>query len=391
MRSQTRASPRVSCQPWELAARARSSASGHALIGRFSLTLVAWVLTGCPAVDDGGNEDAASVDLCADVACGDHGHCEQTGPAAACVCDDGYAGSICDACASGYLEQPASSGTCIEDTCETAGTCTECIDPSRWPAHISTDPVTDASVCDLMDWQLEIDGYYFSSMFWIEPDSGQTGLTSCHYLQEHYDTWCCVYDRHAGTAGACVDGREPRYGTCSDPPVIPWVTGNVLYSRTALETAVDDYYFEPDGSRKPADQTRAFPHPEYFYVADAQRFNCGATLRMTDVETGICVVVYAEDGGPKGIHEMIVGADDGGRRIIDSSPAVLRYLRPRAMGWHPGATLFLLEWGLADDVPGQSCVPCQSLAASRGSESRRTPYDCNHAISSDCRGTVDPP
>ncbi|MDY0001416.1 MAG: hypothetical protein RBU30_09000 [Polyangia bacterium] len=214
------------------------------------------------------------------------------------------------------------------------------------------------SACNYMDWHLSEDGFYLISQFGTSNDSTTWGHgTTCGYLQGHYDYHDCRYDVHAAL---CLDQNY----------AIPHVQGHVDYDYQTVLDLVDQY--------APQD----VPAPEYFYVADAQRFNCGALLRVSNPSNGRCVVVYTEDGGPGATYE---GPTYGGRRILDSSPAVVRFLAVAHLGW-ANSDLVYVEWGQAGDLPGHACTPCQSSPAMAGAEASRTPWDPNHMMSGlDCR------
>ena len=201
------------------------------------------------------------------------------------------------------------------------------------PDYYSPDPPT--SSCTYMDWKLSPDGHYLVSTFGTSNDGTTWGnTTTCGWLDSLYDIYECRYD---GNTGECLD----------DDYDIPWVQGHVDYD-----------YDEVIGTVR-AHAGGDVPWPEVFYVAGAQRFNCGTTLRVTNPDNGICVVVYAEDGGPGMTYEQ---ADYGGRRILDSSPAVAEYLQLTRWGW-ASSTLLLVEWGLE--------ATCPDSAAPRASRRRR--------------------
>ena len=258
-----------------------------------------------------------------------------------------------------------------------------CIAPTALPPYAS--PAPPAGACDYMDWGLSPDGHYLISQFGTSADSTTWGRgTSCRGLGTHYWNWCCQYDRHSDS---CIDGGTKDFLGCprSDPrlPTIPWVQGHVDYNYNTVVNSVRGYFFESDGSLKPTATTMDFDHPEYFYVAGAQRFDCGSTLRMTNTENGRCVVVYVEDGGPGSYYEQ---AGRGGRRIIDSSPAVITYLAPAHVGWG-SSSLMRVEWGRPGDRPGTPCEPCgpEGRLASSSNRFRGTNFDLNHFEALNCR------
>jgi hypothetical protein len=207
-----------------------------------------------------------------------------------------------------------------------------------------------------MDWKLETDGFYLVSQFGTNADATTLGITTtCGFLQGFYNQHGCIYDRRTGK---CLAGSKQ----------IPWVTGTVTYNKAAMLAEVDQHL----GGNVPTSK--------YFYVASAQRFGCGALLRVTNPDNGRCVVVFAEDGGPGTTYEM---AGKGGRRILDSSPAVHRYLGTHCC-WSSSQRV-LVEWGLPGDVPGSKCTPCVSTPAKQGTEAMRTVWDPNHMMPSSCR------
>ncbi len=216
---------------------------------------------------------------------------------------------------------------------------------------VGPSPTAPVTSCNYMDWDLSPDGYYLISRFGADTDPTTWGrTTTCGYLQGHYDYNGCRYDVHSG---GCLDYDDQ----------IPWVQGHV-------DWIAQDMFDANLAHPYPAD----VPHPEYFYVAGAQRFGCGAVLRVSLPTTGRCVVVYAEDGGPGQTYE---GPSYGGRRILDASPAVSDYLGATQWGWLNADEVYV-EWGLPGDVPGQSCTPCQSTPADDASAANLTPWDPNH-------------
>ena len=218
------------------------------------------------------------------------------------------------------------------------------------PAKESESPPAEA--CSAMDWSLEPDGFYLISKFGTTSDPTTTGnATSCGYLQSLYNQHGCVWDQGAG---ACVGGD----------PEIPWIHGHVDW----------DYAKAVAAGAAPGDS----PSPEYFYVADAQRFGCGATLRVSNPATGACVVVYVEDGGPGAKYE---GATYGNRRILDASPAVVQRLGVQHIGWK-NSDLVRVEWGQPGDVPGHVCEPCASTPAKVGTEASAAPWNLLHLVPS---------
>ena len=234
------------------------------------------------------------------------------------------------------------------DECAVADFCTE-VPPEAEPGAPTT-------ACNYMDWNLSADGFYLISQFGTSQDPTTWGnSTSCGILQAHYDGYGCRYDALTET---CLDNNT----------AIDWVQGDVDYDYDTLSA---DVAANMDGD---------VPYPEYFYVAGAQRFNCGALLRVSNPESGRCVVAYAEDGGPGTTYE---GPDYGGRRILDSSPALVEYLMVTAVGW-ANSTMMYVEWGLPGDVPGQACTSCESTPAEAGTEDHRTPWDLTH-MGLDCR------
>ena len=262
------------------------------------------------------------------------------------TCRDGTV-SVRTTCAMGCVSMPVG----VPDVCR-SGASTFC---ASVPSTAEASP--PASRCNSMDWELSSDGWYLISRFGTDADSTTLGRrTTCSWLQAHYDYRDCVYDSHTAR---CV---------ASDPE-IPWVQGHVDYARDAMLALVD--------AHAPSD----VPMPEYFYVAGAQRFGCGATLRVSNPANGHCVVAYAEDGGPGARYEY---ADRGGRRILDSSPAVVRFLGVTRWGW-ASSDLVMVEWGRPGDVPGHACTPCESARAQRGTESMRPVWDPDHMLPTTCR------
>jgi hypothetical protein len=230
-----------------------------------------------------------------------------------------------------------------------------CIDE---PSAVTPDPPIE--VCDYMDWRLSADGFYKISRFGTTNDPTTMGrTTTCGFLQGHYDGHDCVWDNRSG---ACV----------GDDHAIPWAQGSV------------DYVFEEVIAEVEAHLGEDVPTPEYFYVAGAQRFRCGSLLRVTNPANGKCIVAYAEDGGPNGTYEDV---GYGERRILDSSPAVVRWLEVVNWGWRT-ADLVYVEWGLPGDVPGRRCTRCESAPAADGYAFLGTPFDVNHMLPYDCGPAV---
>ncbi|MBN2800774.1 MAG: hypothetical protein JXX28_16655 [Deltaproteobacteria bacterium] len=218
-------------------------------------------------------------------------------------------------------------------------------------------PAPPTSECAHMDWALSPDGWYLVSQFGTSWDSTTWGHeTTCYWLQSTYDYYDCLYD---SGAGQCLE----------DDPLIPWVQGSVDYDYD--EAVADAEGSIPGGS----------DWPEIYYVAGAQRFGCGATLRVTNPSNGRCLVVYAEDGGPGATYE---GPSYGGRRILDASPAVITWLDVQEHGW-ANSELLYVEFGRPGDVPGAACPTCRGLEARQGNEDGRSPWDPDHLTGIDCR------
>jgi len=220
-----------------------------------------------------------------------------------------------------------------------------------------TSPLPPIVVCNYMDWSLSSDGYYLVSQFGTTADGTTFGNpTSCGTLQDHYDYYSCQHDMRVDEC----KGQDYH---------IPWIQGHVDYDHDTVIAAIDQY------------RPQAVPYPEYFYVAGAQRFNCGSLLRVTNIANDRCVVVYVEDGGPGATYEDVGYGD---RRILDSSPAVTRFLEIQHLGW-ANSDLVYVEWGQPGDVPGQLCQRCQSQPAAAGYEGGGTPFDVNDMMTLECR------
>jgi hypothetical protein len=82
-----------------------SSLWGLAIVPLCAVTVVA---CGGDSFTAGGN---GSPKTCATLACGPHGDCVEGKQGPSCVCDEGYIGTLCDACESGYVD-PEGDGTC---------------------------------------------------------------------------------------------------------------------------------------------------------------------------------------------------------------------------------------------------------------------------------------
>jgi hypothetical protein len=259
-------------------------------------------------------------------------------------CDGGQVTSR-EGCTYGCTSMPV--GTPDECASSPSGTCL--YDPGLEAGAPTTS-------CNYMDWDLSDDGYYVMSKFGADTDSTTWGhTTTCGYLQGYYDAYGCRYDSGVG----CLDYDDE----------IAWTQGHV------------DWYTSDMYLRNDQHAGGDVPYPHYFYVAGAQRFGCGTVLRVSNIDTGACVVVYAEDGGPGQTYE---GPAYAGRRILDASPAVSDYLGVTGIGWLYGDDVYV-EWGLAGDVPGEACTPCASTPAAAGSEWRRGPHDPDHMMTLSCR------
>ena len=289
---------------------------------------------------------AGAFDVCAPDASGDFCAGKQSG--AWCYGDDL---ATCQAdklvgqvdCPWGCLSMPVGTA----DQCAAGQFC------MALPPMTSASPPSEA--CNYMDWKLSPDGFYLISQFGTTNDPTTLGnSTSCGFLQSQYNAKGCKWDN--GTGG-CLGGSHD----------IPWIQGHVDYSYQQVLSTVS------------ANMNGDVPAPEYFYVAGAQRFGCGAVLRITNTLNGRCVVAYVEDGGPGSKYES---APYGGRRIMDSSPAVVQYLQVPKLGWK-SSTLVLAEWGQPGDVPGQACSPCDAATpAKQGTESQTSPWDLTHMVPS---------
>jgi len=238
------------------------------------------------------------------------------------------------------------------DKCKTGGDGNFCV---AVPPEQSPSPPTEK--CSYMDWKMSPDGFYLNSTFGTSNDGTTWGnSTSCGYLQGHYDYHDCIFDNQTNS---CLPGDYD----------LPYVQGHVDYDyQTVLNVVADN-------------KNGDVPEPLYFYVADAQRLGCGTILRVSNPANGRCVVVYTEDGGPGATYEM---ADKGGRRILDCSPAIFKYLQLQQSGW-ANSDLVYVEWGLEGDVPGHACTPCQSSPAKQGNESMLPPWEVNHMMPYPCQ------
>jgi len=246
------------------------------------------------------------------------------------------------ACPWGCLSMPA--GT--PDECVAGGFCTDV------PGKSSPSPPSGA--CAYMDWKLSPDGFYLNSKFGTTNDPTTLGnSTSCGFLQGQYNANGCIYDKQTGK---CLDGDK----------TIPWVHGHVDWSYEQVISAVS------------ANMDGDVPFGQFFYVAGAQRFNCGTLLRVSNPQNGRCITVYAEDGGPGSKYES---APYGGRRILDASPAVVQYLQLAKTGWK-SSDLVYVEWGLDGDAPGKACTPCTSSPAKQGNDAPKSPFDLLHMVPS---------
>ena len=245
-------------------------------------------------------------------------------------------------------------GGCLSMPLGTADKCNDTQFCMAIPPMESPQPPTQ--VCSYMDWHMSPDGFYLISQFGTSNDQTTWGgTTSCGYLQGHYNYHDCIYDNHGG---GCQPGDHD----------IPWIRGDVDYSYDQVISLVAQ------------NMNGDVPEPDYFYVADAQRFGCGAVLRVSYPQNSRCIVVYTEDGGPGSKYEK---ADKGGRRILDCSPAVLKYLQVKHAGWL-NSDLVLVEWGLPGDVPGQQCTPCQSDPVQQGTEGSMPIWKVSHMMPSLC-------
>jgi hypothetical protein len=77
----------------------------------------------CSACADGytrGEDDGcAPLGPCAQFDCGSHGVCDARSGQAVCRCDPGWAGTVCDGCAAGYVLDPVDGCSLMEDRCTT--------------------------------------------------------------------------------------------------------------------------------------------------------------------------------------------------------------------------------------------------------------------------------
>ena len=183
-------------------------------------------------------------------------------------------------------------------------------------------PTVYSTACKWMDWNLSPDGFYLLSQFGTTADDTTMGRnTSCGALQTHYAGQCCLFDVESWQ---CLDidsdGQQKQRKFIADrgdeedqchkedvpetgPPFLIEATrsSDYWYRRRSVDFSywkvrndVKKYYFDDDEELLPADQTADFDHPEYFYVAGAQRFGCDAYLRVTTPANNRCIVVFAD-------------------------------------------------------------------------------------------------
>jgi glycosidase len=70
------------------------------------------VIPSLAACGDDSGQNNNGVLRCANLACGDHGACQEAATGAWCLCDTGYRGTLCDQCDIGYVLE---DGSCIEE------------------------------------------------------------------------------------------------------------------------------------------------------------------------------------------------------------------------------------------------------------------------------------
>lgn len=151
-------------------------------------------------------------DPCQPEACNAQGTCDNTSGAAACTCSAGYTGATCGACASGYYQYPAASGTCVDDPCI----------PDACNGHGSCANGTGSAVCTCSG---HYDGADCTSC-----DPGYTGATCSN----------CAggYIEYPASSGTCIDdpcAPDPcnGNGTCANTTgaAVCTCTGNFTGSR----------------------------------------------------------------------------------------------------------------------------------------------------------------
>lgn len=212
----------------------------HPFICRFTwpLLVVSVVLAGCSDDDDDtGNNN--TVDLCADVACGDHGTCNPVD--GSCGCDTGYTGAACDACDTGYVEVDAE---CVlactdatdcddgvacngEETCSSAGLCEDgtaldcletetCTEPDGTCVTTVLVDFEDLTLAAESSWSGDATGVHpfttGDATFWIYYDDEYGPYWEGFAYANTTDTTTAGYmNQYSAIAGEGADG-SPNYG-----------------------------------------------------------------------------------------------------------------------------------------------------------------------------------
>ncbi len=124
---------------------------------------------GCEAGYQDNDADGTCEPGCAlvDLDCSGHGQCSDTSGSARCLCDDGWTGLACDACAAGY--HPDGQGGCAADTDCQVNSCN---------GHGQCDDATGVVVCDCDD-NYEGDHCELCAAGYQDNDADGTCLPDC--------------------------------------------------------------------------------------------------------------------------------------------------------------------------------------------------------------------
>jgi hypothetical protein len=254
---------------------------------------------GCMACAEGyqdHDQDGTCLPTCATagLTCPAHASCQDATGTALCVCDDGYTGPACEDCAQGYQDHDQ-DGTCLP-TCATAGLVC--------PAHASCQDATGTAlcVCDL--------GYAgpecaTCAAGYQDHDLDGTCLPTCETLG-----WLCgghgVCDDSSGAAACqCDPGYQPGApGQC-----VPAGTGESCASPRWLDLAQASVSGTTSGMgnhhNPPTTCTYSSSAPEVVYV-----FQVVQPLVITFETSGFDTVMYLRSNCQAG-PDLDCDDDDG--------------------------------------------------------------------------------
>ena len=266
---------------------------------------------GCATGYQDNNGDGTCLASCsiAVLDCGANGACTDVSGTASCGCATGYTGANCDACATGYQDNDL-NGTCTED-CLTAGlacaTNSSCDDSSGTAACVCEDGYTgvDCTACAVGYQDNDGDGVCTENCATTALICGTnsscddgSGTVACVCNEGHTGvdcTTCTVGYQDNNADGVCQPGCDQLGWTCSGNGDCDDSSGNAI--------CVCDFGFTPDGAGNCVDD-------------NATGYNCSDAIALFTSSLPISDTVSGTTVGAGANYEATCGGSAQSEEIV---------------------------------------------------------------------------